>query len=89
MKSEIIKEQTRTVMHKINAAAKEPTKNVPIFRGLDIKTYKYILSNKYYPDSILNGTDMEFLVGARKLKFAEFQKRQNLIDRLSKNVATA
>lgn len=71
MKSEIIKEETRTVEHRKNQKAKIGDKSnikVPIFRGLDTKTYKYMLSNRYYPDIILTRNGLEFLVEKRNQK---------------------
>ena len=43
MKSEIIQEKPRAVLHKKNQKEKEPSKEVWIWRGLDKNTYKYML----------------------------------------------
>ena len=72
MKSEIYREETRTVEHRKNQKAKIGDKGnikVPIFRGLDIKTYKYLLTNRYYPDKILIRNELEFIVERRNTRF--------------------
>ena len=72
MKSEIIEEETRTIEHRRNQKAKIGDKGnikVPIFRGLDIKTYKYMLTNRYYDDKILVRNELEFLVERRNSRF--------------------
>lgn len=61
MKSQIIKEKPRVVMHKVNQKDKLKLKEVNIWRGLDQKTVKYILTNKYYPVKILELNDLSFL----------------------------
>jgi hypothetical protein len=65
MKSEIIREDTRTVEHRKNQKAKIGDKSnikVPIFRGLDISTFKYMRNNKYYPRDLLTKHDLGFIL---------------------------
>lgn len=65
MKSEIIREKTRTIEHRRNQKAKLGDKknlSVPIFRGLDIKTFKYMRNNKYYPRDLLIKHDLAFIL---------------------------
>jgi hypothetical protein len=74
MKSEIIREETRTVEHRKNQKAKLGDKSnirVPIFRGLDTKTYNYILRNRYYPDRLLIRNELEIIFERRKARFPE------------------
>jgi hypothetical protein len=73
MKSEITQEKPRAVLHKKNQKEKEPSKEVWIWRGLDKNTYKYMLTNKYYPDKILIQNNLEFLVELRKTRVATAQ----------------
>ena len=65
MKSEIIKEETRTVEHRKIQKAKIGDKSnikVPIFRGLDIATFKYMRNNKYYPRDLLIKHGLGFIL---------------------------
>lgn len=65
MKSEIIQKETKTVEHRKNQKAKIGDKNnikVPIFRGLDIATFKYMRNNKYYPSDLLVKHKLDFIL---------------------------
>jgi len=75
MNSEITQEKSRIILHKKNQKEKVPSKEVKIWRGLDKKTYKYMLTNRYYPDKILSQNQLEFMVFLR--------------DQRNKTVATA
>lgn len=66
MKSEITGTKPRTILHKKNHKEKNPTKEVLIWRGLDIKTYKYILTNKYYPDILLIQNGLDYIVALKQ-----------------------
>ena len=74
MKSQITQEQTRTIEHRRNQKAKKGDArniNVPIFRGLDIKTYKYILNNRYFPVKILLQNQLEHMIDLHNKKYSK------------------
>jgi hypothetical protein len=70
MKSEITQKEPRTILHKVNQKEKNPSKKVLVWRGLDKKTYNYMLTNRYYDDKILVQNNLEFLVDLRKTRVA-------------------
>jgi hypothetical protein len=70
MKSEITQKEPRTILHKVNQKEKNPSKEVLVWRGLDKKTYNYMLTNRYYDDKILVQNNLEFLVDLRKTRVA-------------------
>lgn len=81
MKSEIIKKETTSVEHRKNQKAKVGDKGnikIPIFRGIDIKTYNYMLRNRYYDDKILIRNELEFIVDKRKERFPDRYKANEL-----------
>lgn len=66
----ITQEKASVIYHKRNAKEVKPSKKVPLWRGMDKKTYKYILSNKYYPDIILSRNSLEFMIDLKNQKQA-------------------
>lgn len=74
MKSEIIREETRTVEHRRNQKAKIGDKknlSVPIFRGLDISTFKYMRNNKYYPRDLLAKHNLDYIIEDKSIAKAK------------------
>ena len=68
----IVQEEPRVVLHKVNPKSKEPNKETPIWRGIDKKLLKYILSNRYYPVKILEQNPiLEKVLGMKKIKLLE------------------
>lgn len=72
----ITQEKAEIILHKRNAKEVKPSKKVALWRGMDKKTYKYILSNRYYPDIILVRNSLEFMVDLRKQRFSKEPEQQ-------------
>lgn len=66
MNNEIIETKPRVIKHRKYCSEDSPTKEVNIWRGMDRKTYNYILHNRYYDDNILIRNGLYYLVKARQ-----------------------
>ncbi len=66
MYSEITQTEPRKIHHKANQKELVPSKLVHIWRGLDRRTYKYILTNRYYDTKILERNDLGFMIDLKK-----------------------
>jgi hypothetical protein len=89
MNSVIIKNETTTIKHKKNAASKTPEVSVPIFRGMDLKTFKYILQNRYYPDTLISLIGLDYIQPQRTIRKNEWLAKVNPSKKINDLVANA
>lgn len=68
MKNEIIQSKPSIAMHKKNSKEKEPSKKVFVWRGIDKKTYNYMLTNRYYDATILTRNNLQLIVDLKNTK---------------------
>lgn len=66
----ITQEKPREIYHRQNPKEVVPSKKILLWRGIDNKTAKYLLTNRYIDDKLLTQNGLEWIVEQRKARVA-------------------